>query len=152
MPVVEEKIPSPKAVPTKVSTQTSEPDQDEALAVVVEKLELHDKRLNSLREPFEALLNRCNNLDERLHEVEGVVTQIETGKAPAVTEIHYDGLMPKDIFIAVLVGVVQGSIAQYPQVMNSKPALRSAHIANAVDIASECVAAAVQRLPKLNKR
>lgn len=122
---------------------------DEILAQIVQKLEQHDGRLKSLKDPFEKLQQSINNVDGRLVEVETGLAQFERGQGPTVSETLYAGIQAKDVFIAVLVGVVQGMVREYPQVMNGKPALRAAHIANAIEVATECVTIAAQRLPKM---
>lgn len=140
--------------PTSSNTAPATPDsssQDEVLSGIVEQLETHDSRLKSLKEPFERLQKLINEVDSRLVEVETGLGQFERGVSPAVSEIQYDGLQPKDIFIAVLVGTLQGTISKFPQILSGKPAMRQAHIASAIDVAAECVACAATRLPKMNK-
>jgi hypothetical protein len=149
MPTVVSKPPmsdSPKVDNAKVVDP-----QQEVLTGIVQQLETHDSRLKSLREPFDKLQLRLNEIDGRLNEVETGLGQFERGVGPAVSEIQYQGLQPKDIFVAVLVGVLQGTISKFPQILSGKPAMRQAHIASAIDVAAECVSAAAVRLPKMNK-
>lgn len=131
--------------------EVDEPDvaeQQTVLELMTERLEVIDERMKSLKEPFDRIQTRFTEHDSRLQAVEEVALKLDVGTAPAVAAVLYKGLKPENIFIAALVGIVQTLISTYPQVMLSgKPANRKRQLVDAVAIAQEVTALALEQLP-----